>query len=519
MSTVANLNQENGLPLECQIKTQSEYQLGKGITVTGVIHNAGASAIWISPRNTFLEKEWRDCLSVTHDGSPVAYIGMGVTQMFPDAESFVRIPAGESVEGQIDLSENYAITGAGNYEASFDLRIVGAFEERAAEPPQQPHQLKLTVVASNKATFRVEGSAATQTREAVKPVSLTAPKPLASFAPTPKAPTFEGMTKEEEQEIFWAHQEAYKYILAALADVQKSIDTQLYNDWFERKWIWGRKSGWEERRKTVIQNFTNMANWMATSALYYWKTDVGCKFDTLGMTVPNARAAIRLCPLAFNVHFMRFYYWRELKWMQIFTLIHEISHAACNTTDHMYYWTICYQLPSFDPGEAVKNAQNYALFAMGQLGAPGFSPLETLELKTGDKICLRADNGQYLSRIDHPAWGNYIQALKAHIDPFCVFTVTVPDADDKKLLLQADNQWYYSWNDNGGYIMANKQTPDEACYFTPGEFTDQNNKIYLVLMAKNGQILSRIDPGSYIMAVKNSLDPCCLFLVEWQKQK
>lgn len=509
-----NLAQEQKLPLECQIKTQSEYELGKPITVTGIIRNAGQSTVWISPRNTFLEKNWRNCLSVKHNGSPVDYVGIAVTQMFTTTtESYLKIPAGESVEGQIDLSENYAITKPGDYEASFDLHIQGAFDYGDAEPALMPHRLQLTIITSDNAAFRITGDAAIQPKKAVKPVTIPAPKPLDSYPPNPKAPTFQGMNKDEEKDIFWAHQTAYKYILGALQSVQKSIDTPLYDDWFDRKSIFGRLPGWEERRKTVIQNFTDMATKMAAVSISYTKSDENCSFEMIAWTRRNS-SAINLCSLGFNVHAMRLLFWQELKWVQTFFVIHEMSHAAGNTGDYMYLWGICHELPQFNPGEAVKNAQNYALFAMGQLGVPNFSPLETLNLKTGDKICLKAANGLYLNRVDHYS-GHYIQAWAQQINPTCVFKVTITGDKQKKLLLQADTGWYCSLTSDG-YIKSDHENFDESCYFTPGEFTDQNNETYLVLMAANGRILSLVDPDHWIMAAKDNLDPWCLFDIQKQ---
>ena len=515
MSTATNLEQEKGLPLECQIKTQSEYQLGQAITVTGVIHNAGASAIYISPRNTFLEKKWGNCVTLTHNGSPVDYVGIAITTTGATAESYLKIPAGESVEGQIDLSENYAITEPGDYEASFDLHIEGAFDYGDAEPALLPHRLKLTTITSDNAAFRMKGDAAIQPKKAVTPIIVPEIMSADTLPGTPKTPTFEGMTPDEQQAILWAHQDAYAYILGAikgLENVTESADTQLYGDWLEQRFIWGWRGSWKERLAIVKKNFSGMASWMSTSSVNYKKTEENCTFDMIAWTYLNTRGDINFCSLAFNVHFMRFYYWRELKWMLPFIIIHEVSHAASNVLDKQYSWYICQQLALYNPAVAVDNAQSYALFAMGQLDVPQLNPLDKLNLKTGDKINLKANNGQFLSRVHHPSWGDYIQASKAQSDQNCDFTVTVT-ADKKKLLLQADNGWYWSWNDNGGYIMTNKQNYDENCYFTPGEFADHLGNVWLALMAKNGQILSVVDPGSYIMATKSQIDPWCLFFV------
>src|SRR6516164_798312 len=124
-TATTNPEQETALSIECQIEAQPEYQLGKPITVKGILHNSGAAALWILRRSTFLQPHCGDCLLVTHNGSSVSDIGISVVYGAPTAESYLRIPAGESVEAQIDLSENYTIREAGDYEVSFRLAVLG----------------------------------------------------------------------------------------------------------------------------------------------------------------------------------------------------------------------------------------------------------------------------------------------------------------------------------------------------------------------------------------------------------
>lgn len=157
MPTIAS-NPENGLSIECHIETQTQYQLGKPITVKGIIRNSGASALWILRWNTFLQPHCGDCLLVTHNGSPVPYIGLRVLYGNPSAESYIRIPAGGSEERQIDLSELYGIREPGEYQVSFRLSVLGAAEETDAEPPRDRGRLKLTIIESEKVAFRIEGS-------------------------------------------------------------------------------------------------------------------------------------------------------------------------------------------------------------------------------------------------------------------------------------------------------------------------------------------------------------------------
>jgi hypothetical protein len=52
-TTATDPEQGTALSIECQIAARPEYQLGKPIAVTGILHYSGAAALWISRRNTF----------------------------------------------------------------------------------------------------------------------------------------------------------------------------------------------------------------------------------------------------------------------------------------------------------------------------------------------------------------------------------------------------------------------------------------------------------------------------------
>src|SRR5688572_4915618 len=116
------------LLLECSIETQSEYQLGKPIYVKGILHNSGPSAIWILSWNTLLESRWRNCFSLTHNDSRVPYIGDLASRGNPGRESYLRIPAGESVSRKVDICENYEITQPGDYQISLRMPLLFASE-------------------------------------------------------------------------------------------------------------------------------------------------------------------------------------------------------------------------------------------------------------------------------------------------------------------------------------------------------------------------------------------------------
>jgi hypothetical protein len=384
-------NAESALSLKCEIETDAEYRLGGPITVKGALRNVGTAAIWILDWNTFLDTKRPDCMLVIHNGERLPHTGVVALHKAPDRESFVRIDAGGSVSRKIDISQTYAITEPGEYQLSFYMPTQGAFEEGFQEPPRDESQYKLTLVESKKVQIKLVGEA--RPRQAARP-AVIAPPPrlLGSFPANPKEPTFSGNLSEQEKANFRkAHWAAYHAILAAQESAQRSVDTTLYITWFETLWVWGRKDGWEKRRQTVIDNYGKMADWMATTQLnYVGRPESNCVFDRFAWTYSGRRGSINLCNVAFNDDWIRFSMWASADWGRAFTLIHEISHATCSTTDDQYLWSICEQLASYAPDIAVSNAQNYSLFAMMRAAIPDLPPI-------GKIFSLRANNCKYLS--------------------------------------------------------------------------------------------------------------------------
>ena len=446
-TATTNLEQETALSIECQIEAQPEYQLGEPITVKGILHNLGAVALWILRRNTFLQPHCGDCLLVTHNGSSVPYIGINVFYGAPTAESYLRIPARKSVEAQIDLGENYVIQKAGDYEVSFRLAVLGTVEKGDAKPPESPDQLKLALIESKKVTFRAVGSGSTRPLEKpdiAKPeiVNLSSQ----SHRPEPRLPSFENsnMSEQEQRDYYWAYRTAYGKIVASLDHINKYNEhTQLdglYWNWFE-----GVAS--PKFRGDVASKLNTMANWMAFPAdprnpdkyriSFVKTTDGSCSGPNVFAWSKTGERKINLCPLAFNdsvlssnAEMWKMWGGGSKDWFRAFIVIHELSHAAAGTRDdpgsiqaNFYSPLECLYLARSHPDWAVKNAQNYAIFAMQEV-----TPYDSiLDLNDGDVIRLKANNGSY---INTSPWGgsDYIAADtdEDHRDNNeCKFKVTV----------------------------------------------------------------------------------------------
>ncbi len=393
--------------LECRIETASEYQLGQPISIKGTLHNSSPTPIWVLRWNTFLDSDWQDCVSITKDGVAVPYVGVSVLRGAPGPESYARVAGGESLSNQIDISQKYDITQPGNYEASFSLPIVGAADEGDAAPPRDERALQLVVVESAKVSFHVGGAALDRVEVPGAALHAFEARLASAFPNRPMDPVFRGMDQAEMAKIGIAHQTAYQNILVALGSVQTTIETEFYNDWFETRWPWGRKSGWEKRREIVIAKLTAMATFMSSRQLTYAKQDprnlCGGVNGLLAYTFLNSGGPVYFCPLGLNDEFIYgipFYGTRSLPWDYAFMVVHEISHATAGTGDDWYSWFMCGQLANFNPDLAVANAQNYALFVMRRVGS------DLPMARTYAVRCFNQRNGKFLGWLESD--GNWL---------------------------------------------------------------------------------------------------------------
>jgi hypothetical protein len=152
--------------------------------------------------------------------------------------------------------------------------------------------------------------------------------------------------------------------------------------------------------------------------------------------------------------------------------------------------------------------------------AAATSPLKLLE--TEPIITLQADNGLYLSRINHGGINgtNTIEAAKTKVDAYSKFKIV--RLDSGYFTLQADNGLYLSRINHGGVngtnpIEAAKTKVDPSSQFTIIVFL-ANGKV--ALSADNGLYLSRINYGGIngtnpIEAAKSTTDAYSQFTMDF----
>ena len=138
-------------------------------------------------------------------------------------------------------------------------------------------------------------------------------------------------------------------------------------------------------------------------------------------------------------------------------------------------------------------------------------PLLRFALKSGDTVTLQADNGKYLSRINHGD-RDPVEAVKDSPDVFSQFEATV--LTKSRLVLKADDGKYLSRINRGNIdtIDAVKDSPDVFCEFTVTALEDGK----IALSADTGKFLARVPNGGddpIEVVPKESPDESCLFTI------
>lgn len=192
-----------------------------------------------------------------------------------------------------------------------------------------------------------------------------------AFPLEPLEPTFDPQfTDGQRADIERAHRWAYKAIRRVVEGFKPgSTDTSFqphYAEYMEWSNVANHSADWWRRRAIVAEVFRKMAELMCKKSMRYHKL-AACSDGLLGNTGKGQQGPINLCDDLFNDQWLRFRYLSRADWVRAMAVVHEMSHAVIDGTidvDSSYSTFACYQLANENPDKAVKNAQNYAFFAM-----------------------------------------------------------------------------------------------------------------------------------------------------------
>lgn len=234
----------------------------------------------------------------------------------------------------------------------------------------------------------------------VFPAIVSRPAFAQAKIPTPGFVDQPGLewTPGEKEDWVRAHTSAYKSILNAIDyletydhDKPRMTTKNTYDTWFDSG-LQYKTGGWEDRLGRVKEVYRRMRDCMLAQTTYYLKQEqdaekngeIRCQWSTFSADIaytvidenwsdknwdtrPKRGQFIDqrryICPAAFSVDRMRIEF-GPMDWARAFTVIHELAHGAAGREDLVYLSIRCQNLAVFHPWEAIRNAQNYAYFAM-----------------------------------------------------------------------------------------------------------------------------------------------------------
>ncbi|MFT7835506.1 M35 family metallopeptidase [Saccharothrix sp. BKS2] len=325
------------------LTTAPEHRLGDPVVLDFELRNATDRDVSVLVWDTPLEGGTLRFVRVHRAGVEVPYDGRSIKRGDPSAASYAPVPAGGAVHASFDLTSAFAITEPGDYTATLDARlrdvVTGAPSTRAradlAGVALEPVAVGFRVLPGGPA--RITGGE-TARRSAATPAGRAEPNP----------PAFDGGTDTERRQITRAHEQGFRYTRDAFREVPEGeAPPRRYKKWFG---AFG-----ENRYQRVHDSYGAVLRYFTQETITYTPHGEGCRDDYYAYTYFDAKA-VWLCPV----------FWRiEMTGLdsKAGTVVHELSHAAAHTEDHVYGTEAALRLAEEEPGKAVRNADNYEYFA------------------------------------------------------------------------------------------------------------------------------------------------------------
>jgi len=351
----------NDRNLAISVRARDSYELGEPVRLTVEVENRGNEPLRLLGWGTPFEEEFTaSFLTVKRDGETLPYDGKLVKRGDPSGEDYLTIEPGGTAETSVDVSAGYPIDRPGEYTVAVDANASDAFtvsegEGEAARSREQHEPLSLS---SPTASFTV--------------LSGEEPRPTDGERARTEQPQAEGGqqfeegegeggegeggaiepnliggTAEQQEETRIAHQNAQSIAsLAASRLVAEEVDA-LYATWF------GEFD--QNRYEAVTRHYEQIDGALTTRQLNYNLTGEGCKPGIFAYTY-FGHDTVWLCSAYMEAP-------ETGSDSKFGTLVHEWSHAICETQDHVYGESACENLAATEPEKAVTNADSHEYFA------------------------------------------------------------------------------------------------------------------------------------------------------------
>jgi peptidyl-Lys metalloendopeptidase len=308
--------------------------------VTITYHNDSAEDIYLVRWQTALKGVEDNLFDVRRDGKPVAYTGRLYKRGTPQAEDYVRIPAGGARSAQVELSGLYEMAHTGEYSIRYQVAVADGLRGNTAKSLAG---LSLSNLESNVVFVGAQRDdrAASAVETAVREIQAKAQTP--SYVSCSSSRQSSLVTALSNAQTISLHSRDY---LNNLPVASRSTDVS-YKTWFGA-YTSSRYSGIQSDYTNIYSAFLNQ----------HFTFYCDCTDSSYAYVFANQPYGVHLCNA----------FWSAPSTgtdSKAGTLVHETSHfnVVAGTQDYAYGQTACKSLAISNPTKAVHNADSHEYFA------------------------------------------------------------------------------------------------------------------------------------------------------------
>lgn len=328
--------------LNAAITTDTSFiDSGKDVIVHFTLSNDSNQDVYILSWQTPLAGIESNIFDVRRSGRKVAYTGRLYKRGTPVPQDYIRIPAGDSVSVDAELSSIYDITGSGEYSIRYSANVQDALQTDLKAIPAGTNG----VLNSNVVFVGVERTEVDTLIAEIAESVAAAPAPYL-------APTYVSCSSTRQSTLVSALSNAESMSLRARNYLSGVPTASRPTDAAFRTWFGAYLAS---RYSTVQSHFNNIYSAFNTKRVAFY---CDCSSSSYAYVYANRPYEIHLCNAFWNAPMTGID-------SKAGTLIHEMSHfsVVAGTQDYAYGTTACRNLAISNPTRAVSNADSHEYFA------------------------------------------------------------------------------------------------------------------------------------------------------------
>ncbi|MET0405782.1 MAG: protease, partial [Cystobacter sp.] len=120
--------------LECKMSVTPSARVNQPVELRFELTNRTSAPLYVLKWHSPLEGIRGRDFEVTREGTEVDYLGVMVKRASPQADQYVTIAPGASVEGRVDLTQGYSMTQPGRYRIAFSGSLMDVADKQSEVP-------------------------------------------------------------------------------------------------------------------------------------------------------------------------------------------------------------------------------------------------------------------------------------------------------------------------------------------------------------------------------------------------